>query len=246
VPAGAVFRGFAPGTGRWTLNVARRLKAVRWTVFYVLPEAPLEAQLEDYAPRLDEQGKQFLGRIRASAQRMGALIDDLLKLSRVTRSELNLTTVDLSQLARDIAAELKSRDADRQVELVIEDGLTAEGDAQLLKVALENLISNTWKFTSKRGLARIEVGRAAAADGRPAFFVRDNGAGFDTRYAARLFGAFQRLHSMTEFPGTGIGLATVQRVMRRHKGWPGRRPRWTRAPPSSSRFNRDKGDCHDE
>ena len=149
---------------------------------------------------------------------MGLLIDDLLKLSKVTRSELHTITVDVSRLAHEVIDDLRLREGGRAVEVIIEAGLTAQGDPDLLRVALDNLLGNAWKFTSKRPHAHIEVGRAAPVEGRPVFFVRDDGAGFDMRYAHKLFGAFQRLHPMSEFPGTGIGLATVARVMHRHGG----------------------------
>jgi signal transduction histidine kinase len=176
-----------------------------------------QALLDDHLESLDEEGKQYLRRIRAGAQRMGQLIDDLLKLSKVTRSELRPTRVDLSQIAREVAEGLQQQDAARRVDLMVKEGLVARGDPRLLRVALENLLGNAWKFTSKLPSARIELGQKDA-DGRQVFFVRDNGAGFDMEYAEKLFGAFQRLHAMTEFPGTGIGLATVQRVIHRHGG----------------------------
>jgi light-regulated signal transduction histidine kinase (bacteriophytochrome) len=148
---------------------------------------------------------------------MGQLIDDLLKLSRVNRAEIRLGRVNLSQIAREVVDELRVPGTDRQVDIAIAEGLTTDGDPQLLKVAMQNLIGNAWKFTSKQPKARIEFGRTEVG-GRPAFVVRDNGAGFDATHANKLFGAFQRLHSNSEFPGTGIGLATVQRVIRRHGG----------------------------
>ena len=176
-----------------------------------------QAMLEDYDERLDDQGREYLRRVRAASQRMGQLIDDLLKLSRVARTEMRRETVDLSRLAEEVAADLKMRQPDRAVEVIIQPGLAAQGDAPLLRVALENLLGNAWKFTQNAAQARIEVG-AAALEGRTTYFVRDNGAGFDMTYAGRLFGAFQRLHTNTEFPGTGIGLATVQRIVHRHGG----------------------------
>jgi signal transduction histidine kinase len=147
---------------------------------------------------------------------MTQLIDDLLRLSRVTRTELQSELVDLSATARDIFVGLRAESGSRHVEEVVADDLTVWGDAQLLRVALENLIGNAWKFTRQQPLARIEFGRTA--DAQAAFFVRDNGAGFDMTYAHKLFGAFQRLHTETEFPGTGIGLAIVRRVIHRHGG----------------------------
>jgi two-component system, NtrC family, sensor kinase len=172
--------------------------------------------LEDYADKLDEEGKQYLGYVRESAQQMARLIDDLLALSRVTRGELRRAPVDLAAIARAVAARLVQIHADRQVELVIAEALRAEADEGLLTIVFQNLLGNAWKFTGKRSGARIEVGMTD--DEERAYFVRDNGAGFDMTYASKLFGMFQRMHSTAEFEGTGIGLATVQRVVRRHGG----------------------------
>lgn len=177
-----------------------------------------QALLDRYAEQLDEKGKHYLRRIRAGTQRMGELIDDLLKLSRVTRSEMQPTQVDLSALAREIAAELQRTQPERQVEWAITPGLVAHGDARLLRIVLENLFNNSWKFTSALNLARIKFDVLLQADAKPSYFVNDNGAGFEMAYANKLFGAFQRLHSETQFPGTGIGLATVQRIIHRHGG----------------------------
>jgi PAS domain S-box-containing protein len=176
-----------------------------------------QAVLEDYAGKLDATGQDYLRRVRAGTQRMGALIDDLLNLSRVTRTEMMIRTVDVSDLARQLAGELASGDPEREVDVVIAPGLEARADEGLLRVVLQNLMGNAWKFTSKRSNARIEVGMLAA-NGERAYFVRDNGAGFDMAYAPKLFGAFQRLHRVTEFPGAGVGLATVQRIIHRHGG----------------------------
>ena len=175
------------------------------------------ALLEDYAEKLDEEGREHLQRVRSATQRMAELIDDMLTLSRVTRSEMRLVKVDLSAMAKSIAAELRRSQPERKVEFVIAEELLAHGDGGLLKAALENLMGNAWKFTSKRPAAKIEFG-AAQHNGAPVYFVRDNGAGFDATYANKLFGAFQRLHAETEFSGTGIGLATVQRIVHRHGG----------------------------
>jgi light-regulated signal transduction histidine kinase (bacteriophytochrome) len=158
-----------------------------------------------------------LDRVRAAAQRMALLIDDLLALSRVTRVEMRPGTVDLSALAREIAADLRGGEPGRPAEFVIAEGVTARGDKGLLRAALENLLANAWKFTRRRPDARIEFG-VAQANGHSAYFVADNGAGFDMQYAHKLFGAFQRLHRTDEFPGTGVGLATVQRIINRHGG----------------------------
>ena len=176
-----------------------------------------QALLEDYGGRLDPQGVDYLQRVRAATRRMAVLIDDLLSLSRVTRSRMTVGTVDVSALAAELMAELATADPARRVEVVIGPDLVARADAGLIRVVLQNLLSNAWKFTSRRPDARIEVG-AADANGERAFYVRDNGAGFDMAYAANLFGAFQRLHGMAEFPGTGVGLATVQRIIHRHGG----------------------------
>jgi PAS domain S-box-containing protein len=176
-----------------------------------------QALLEDYPAALDAQGREYLQRVRAATQHMGRLIEDILKLSRVTRSEMSWAPVDLSALARACAAELQQSQPGRSVELVVADGAVVEGDARLLRVVLDNLLRNAWKFTSTHAQARIEFG-VTQVDGARAFFVRDDGAGFDPAYAHKLFTPFQRLHSDREFPGNGIGLATVQRVLRRHGG----------------------------
>ncbi len=176
-----------------------------------------QALLEDCGANLDEQGRGYLQRIRANSQRMAQLIDDLLNLSRMTRCNIQREPVDLSALTHAIVGELWNTAPTRPVDIVIAPGLIATGDARLLRVVLENLIGNAWKFTRKRSRARIEFG-ATVADSTPAYFVRDDGAGFDMAYAGKLFGAFQRLHDATEFEGTGIGLATVQRVVHKHGG----------------------------
>lgn len=175
-----------------------------------------QALLEDCADQIDAEGQEYLARVRANTQRMGQLIDALLLLSRLSRAEMDLEAVDLSALANSIAADLE-KDNGRQVQFTVEPGLVVEGDVRLLHVVLENLLGNAWKFTSKRSEACIEFG-AVEEDGGQIYFVRDNGVGFDMAYADKLFGAFQRLHPMNEFPGTGIGLATVQRVIHRHRG----------------------------
>jgi light-regulated signal transduction histidine kinase (bacteriophytochrome) len=176
-----------------------------------------QALLEDYADKLDADGQDYLQRVQAASQHMGQLIDDLLKLSRVTRAEAFHETVQLSDLAQTIATDLHQQEPERQVEFVIAEGLAAKGDARLLRVALENLLGNAWKFTAKNPCARIEFGDIRQ-NGNRAYFVRDDGVGFNMAYADKLFGAFQRLHSAAEFDGTGIGLATVQRVIHRHGG----------------------------
>lgn len=173
---------------------------------------------EDLGERLDPASFDHLRRVRGAAVRMGQLIDDLLKLSRITMAEMSRDTVNLSMLAGCVAAELKKAAPGRKVEFIIEKGLTVTGDVRLLRVAMENLIGNAWKFTGNKEASRIEFGASGIKDGRRVFYVRDNGAGFDMRYSDKLFGAFQRLHTSAEFQGTGIGLATVARVVKKHGG----------------------------
>jgi PAS domain S-box-containing protein len=207
------------------LEVANReLEAFAYSVSHDL-RAPLRAVggysqllLEEYGERFDEEGRGMLARMRDASQRMARLIDDLLHLSRVTRMEMHREAVDLSAIANETFVELREAEPHRTVEVVVAPGLSAGGDAVLLRVLLDNLLRNAWKFTGKKERARIEVGADRAPDGRRAFYVKDNGAGFDMSYASKLFGAFQRLHSEAEFPGTGIGLATVQRIASRHGG----------------------------
>jgi PAS domain S-box-containing protein len=176
-----------------------------------------QALLEDYGRVLDPQGRDYLQRVRNGARHMSELIEDMLRLSRISRSELAWSKVDVSAAARAVAAELAASAPDRNVEIMIADGLVAHGDERLIWQVLENLLGNAWKFTGKTSRARIEVGMAS--DGaEPVFFVRDNGAGFDPTRADTLFGAFQRLHGGDEFPGTGIGLAIVRRIVHRHGG----------------------------
>lgn len=201
----------------------KELEAFSYSVSHDL-RAPLrsidgfsQALLEDYTDKLDEQGKDYLQRARAASQRMAQLIDDMLSLSRVTRSDMRRETVDLSALAQAIAMDLQRTRPDRRVEFVINPRLITNGDPQLLRIVLENLLSNAWKFTGKHPRPKIEFG-VTDDNGSTVYFVRDNGAGFDMNYVEKLFGPFQRLHSMTEFPGTGIGLATVLRIIHRHGG----------------------------
>jgi light-regulated signal transduction histidine kinase (bacteriophytochrome) len=170
-----------------------------------------------YAGQIDEPGRDMLRRVSAGAEKMGQLIDDLLRLSRISRQEMQTGPVDLSALAWEVVGELQIEAPERRVEWVIAPQATAAGDAGLLRVVLQNLIGNAWKYSSGREAARIEFG-VGEKDGRAAYFVRDNGAGFDMAYAHKLFGAFQRLHSAAEFPGTGVGLATVSRIIHRHGG----------------------------
>jgi len=203
--------------------VNKELEAFAYSVSHDL-RAPLrsidgfsQALIEDYSDKLDEQGKDYLQRVRSATQRMGVLIDDLLKLSRVTRSEMRRETIDLSALAQSIADELQETQPERQVDFVIAPGLTTSGDSQLLHQLMENLLGNAWKFTGKHPRAKIEFG-VTQVNGKETFFVRDDGAGFDMTYADKLFSVFQRLHKQEEFPGTGVGLATVQRIAHRHGG----------------------------
>ncbi|MDP2690152.1 MAG: ATP-binding protein, partial [Deltaproteobacteria bacterium] len=174
--------------------------------------------LRDYAEKLDERGRDYLKRVRDASARMGNLIEDLMNLSHVMRAEMRLEDVDLSALAREVCDNLKKAQPEREVEIIVEEGLRTKADGRLLRIVLENLIGNAWKFTSKKERAEIELGDMGEEDGKTVFFVRDNGAGFDMKYAERLFGAFQRFHSADEFPGTGVGLATVQRIITRHGG----------------------------
>lgn len=175
------------------------------------------ALAEDYGQVLDSDAHDYLRRIRAGSQRMGQLIEDLLKLSRITRSEMQLDTVDLAQMAREIRLDLETSSPDRQVTWHLPDSLPVRADPNLLRILLTNLISNAWKFTSAKEHAIIEVGMGSEI-GRQVFFIRDNGVGFDMKYAGKLFNAFQRLHAHDEFEGLGIGLAIAQRVVRRHGG----------------------------
>ena len=176
-----------------------------------------EAFIEEYGAGLDDQATRYLSRVRSGAQRMGQLIDDLLNLSRIARAPVLRERVDVSALATKVLSDLRARNPDRTVETSIAAGLVAEADPRLLAVLFDNLLGNAWKFTAKRSTACIEVGEESH-DGARTFFVRDNGAGFDMAYASRLFAPFQRLHSESDFPGTGIGLATVLRVLSRHGG----------------------------
>jgi PAS domain S-box-containing protein len=175
------------------------------------------ALMEDYSDNLDSVARDYLNRVRAASQRMGQLIDDLLNLSRVTRSKMSFETINLSAMVEEILAEFKQDDPGRIVDIIIEPDLFTRGDKRLLRVLLENLLGNAWKFTSKKASSIIEFGVLDKGD-EPVYFVRDNGAGFDMAYADKLFGAFQRLHKADEFAGTGIGLATVARIVHRHGG----------------------------
>jgi light-regulated signal transduction histidine kinase (bacteriophytochrome) len=173
--------------------------------------------LEQYRDKLDQQGQHFLARMRAGSQRMWHLIDDLLSLARITRAEMHRSDVDLAQLAREVVDDLRRDDPGRAVDVAIVGEARVRGDAPLLRAALVNLLGNAWKFTSKTAAPKIELG-CDRRDGVATYYVRDNGAGFDMVYAHKLFAPFQRLHQQSEFEGTGIGLATVHRIITRHGG----------------------------
>jgi PAS domain S-box-containing protein len=208
----------------------KELEAFSYSVSHDL-RAPLRsidgfslALLEDYIDRLDETGKDYFRRIRSATQRMSELIDGLLILSRLTRAEMKWETVDLSDMAQHLSIELQDKQPDHPLEFVIVEGATTKGDAVMLRVVIENLLGNAWKFTRKHPTARIEFGMMEGDGQEPTdkrqtiFYVRDDGAGFDMAYSDKLFGAFQRLHSNVDFPGIGIGLTTVQRIIHRHGG----------------------------
>jgi PAS domain S-box-containing protein len=201
----------------------KELEAFSYSVSHDL-RAPLrhingfsQALLEDYADKLDEEGKGYLREVREASQEMAQLIDDVLQLARVTRSEMRREAVDLSRLAHEVIADLRKREPRREVSVNIQEGLSTHGDKRLLKIVLDNLLGNAWKFTSKREAAEISFGQEEGG-GESFYYVRDNGAGFEMAYADKLFGAFRRLHTADEFEGTGIGLATVLRVVNRHGG----------------------------
>jgi hypothetical protein len=201
----------------------RELDAFAYSVSHDL-RAPLrslhgfsQAILDDYGDLLDEVGQDYLRRLQRNVKRMGQMIDDLLNLSRATRVDLAREPVDLGGMAREIVADLATADPGRKVTTIIPDQLTAAGDPRLLRLVLQNLLANAWKFSAKRPLATIEVGQLDR-DGEHLFFVRDDGAGFDMRFVDKLFSAFQRLHAAADFEGNGIGLAIVQRIVRRHGG----------------------------
>ena len=202
----------------------KNLEAFTYSVSHDL-RAPLralsgfsEALLEEYSDLLDETGRGYAGRIQAASERMAALIDDLLRLSRVSRAEMNLGPVDLSAEVAVIADELQSREPGRRVRFTIQDGIRVTADRALIRNVVQNLVENAWKFTGRRDDATIEFATTNVDDARVCCYVRDNGAGFDPAYADKLFQPFQRLHTVSEFPGIGIGLASVQRIIERHGG----------------------------
>jgi light-regulated signal transduction histidine kinase (bacteriophytochrome) len=201
----------------------RELEAFSYSVSHDL-RAPLRtidgfsrAIEKDYGDRIDDEGRRLLERVRHASRHMAELIDDLLDLAHVTMSEMQREPIDLTALAREMTAELRAGDGGRDIELTVQGGMRAVGDARLVSTLLRSLLDNAWKFTRDRSPARIEVG-VDEVDGVSAFYVRDNGAGFDMRYVDKLFRPFQRLHRQEEFGGTGIGLATVKRIVDRHDG----------------------------
>ncbi len=205
----------------------KELEAFSYSVSHDL-RAPLrgidgfsQAVLEDYDEKLDDAGRSYLNRVRAASQRMSQLIDAMLNLARLTRAEIHSQTFDMSAMVKSILEDLQKVEPDREVECVVAKNLLATADPQLIRAVLENLLGNAWKFTRQQPNPRIEFGHGQYK-GQAAFFVKDNGAGFDMTYAHKLFGAFQRLHAYTEFPGVGVGLATVHRIIQRHGGqiWP--------------------------
>jgi PAS domain S-box-containing protein len=181
--------------------------------------------LEDYADKLDDEGRGLLQRIASSGHKMNELIEDMLDLSRVAQVEMAAQQIDLTDMAKSIVRELREAEPERAVEVIVHGNLKARGDPKLIHIALSNLIGNAWKYTSKAEDPRIEIGARPRTE-HTTFFVRDNGVGFDMQYADKLFSAFQRLHGDTEFPGTGIGLAIAARVISRHHGriWAESRP----------------------
>jgi light-regulated signal transduction histidine kinase (bacteriophytochrome) len=199
------------------------LEAFSYSISHDL-RAPLRAidgfsqiLLQDYGDKLDTEGKSYLRRVSAASRRMGQLIDDLLDLSHMTRGRMRRERVNLSTLAQAIVEEFKHTQPEHDVEVILEEGLVANGDESLLRAVLENLLGNAWKFTKNQPHPRIEFGLLEHGD-TPTYYVRDNGVGFEMAYVDKLFGAFQRLHSVSEYEGTGIGLATVQRIIHRHGG----------------------------
>ncbi len=201
----------------------KELEAFSYSVSHDL-RAPLrgidgfsQAVLEDYDEKLDESGRSYLRRVRTASQRMSQLIDAMLNLARLTRAEIHTQTFDLSAMVRAVLDDFQKMEPDRQVECIVADNVFATADPQLLRAVLENLLGNAWKFTRNQARPRIEFGHGQYK-GQAAYFIKDNGAGFDMTYVHKLFGAFQRLHAYTEYPGVGVGLATVHRIIQRHGG----------------------------
>ena len=205
------------------MKANRELEAFSYSVSHDL-RSPLrgidgfsQALLEDYSDKLDENGKQYLNHVRDGAQRMGIIIDDLLNLSRITRTDLLKQPANLTKIAKESIAHLQQQNPERKVEIFVQEGAEVFGDPGLLRLVMDNLLSNSWKFSSKSIGARIEFGFKREL-GRVVYFVRDNGVGFDMAFSNKLFGAFQRFHSAEEYKGTGVGLATSKRIIDRHGG----------------------------
>lgn len=212
-------------------TVNRELEEFSYTVSHDL-RAPLRsvdgfslALMEDFSANLPDEAKAYLHRIRSAAQRMGRLIDEVLELARVSRCDLSKKTVDLTRMVNEIIADLQTNNPERKTQITISESLLARADESLARVVLENLLENAWKFTSREDMARITVGELPKAK-QKTFYVSDNGVGLDMRYTKKLFSPFQRLHSHQDFPGTGVGLATVYRIIQRHNGriWVESRP----------------------
>jgi|GEM_PF-4301276 len=202
----------------------KELEAFSYSVSHDL-RAPLRSihgfcqmLLEDYADNLDRNGLDYLQRVQTSALNMGQLIEDLLQLARITRSDFHKQQLDISSLAQETINKLRQQNPEREIEIRLQNNVYAEGDQHLLSVALDNLLENAWKYTGKTPHPRIEFGSQHSSNGHDTYFVKDNGVGFDMKYADKIFLAFQRLHSKEDFPGTGVGLATVERVIDRHGG----------------------------
>lgn len=204
-------------------NINKELEAFSYSVSHDL-RAPLRSIdgfsnkiLKDYSHLFDDQGKDYFNRVMNSSRHMGNLIDDLIKLARISRIDMNMEEIDLSAIARSIVSELKESNPERRANISIQDDLIINGDRNLIHIALQNLLGNAWKYSKNKPETEIEFS-TIQNEGQIIYFIRDNGAGFNMRYIDKLFGAFQRLHSLSEFEGTGIGLATVQRIIRRHQG----------------------------
>ncbi len=201
----------------------KELEAFSYSVSHDL-RAPLrsidgfsQVLLEEYQEKLDDKGKGYLERVCKATQKMGLLIDDMLKLSRINQAEYKRESIDLSGMMRAIAEANQQNNPDRAVDVIIQEGIVIQGDPHLIQIALVNLLDNAWKFIANARHPRVEFGKTIQ-EGKTIYYLRDNGAGFDMAYVRKLFGAFQRLHTEKEFAGTGIGLATVQRIINRHGG----------------------------